>query len=204
MRRQDHEVNDDELKEGASKLLQKLGNCDKCDEVIRMWKEQFVEAISIPKDEEDPDPNAKPPKIAVAMHIFVVFWKVLFATVPPVRLGGGWPAFCVSLSYIAGMTIGVSNLCGLLGCVIGCPPAITAITFVALGTSMPDLFASKQKAAAESDENADKTRSATSQARTVSTSTSAWVCHGPSVPSTGPWCLTQRWSSGRPSTRCPT
>jgi len=146
-------MNDDELKEGASKLLQKLGNRDKCDEVMRMWKEQFVEAISIPKDEENPDPNAKPPKIAVAMHIFVVFWKVLFATVPPVRLGGGWPAFCVSLSYIAGMTIGVSDLCGLLGCVIGCPPAITAITFVALGTSMPDLFASK--AAAESDENAD-------------------------------------------------
>ena len=144
-------MNDDELKENASKLLQKLGNRDKLDVVMQAWKDQFIEAIAIPVDEEDP--TAKPPKIAIFMHVVVIFWKVLFATVPPVRMGGGWPAFFVALIYIAAMTIGVSDLCGLFGCVLTCPPAITAITFVALGTSMPDLFASK--AAAESDDNAD-------------------------------------------------
>jgi len=144
-------MNDDALKENASKLLQKLGNRDKLDVVMASWKEQFTEAIALPKDEEDPD--AKPSPVALVMHVLVVFWKVLFATVPPVRLGGGWPAFFVALIYIAAMTIGVSDLCGLFGCVLSCPPAITAITFVALGTSMPDLFASKS--AAESDENAD-------------------------------------------------
>merc|ERR1740133_101723 len=144
-------MNDDELKENASKLLQKLGNRDKLDVVMQAWKDQFTGAIAIPIDEEDP--TAKTPKIAIFMHVLVIFWKVLFATVPPVRLGGGWPAFFVALIYIAAMTIGVSDLCGLFGCVLSCPPAITAITFVALGTSMPDLFASKS--AAESDENAD-------------------------------------------------
>jgi len=34
----------------------------------------------------------------------------------------------------------------LFGCVIGLKPAATAITFVALGTSLPDTFASKQAA----------------------------------------------------------
>jgi len=144
-------MNDDELKENASKLLQKLGNSDKMEVVMQAWKDQFIEAIAIPVDEEDP--TAKPPKIAIFMHVVVIFWKVLFATVPPVRMGGGWPAFFVALIYIAAMTIGVSDLCGLFGCVLACPPAITAITFVALGTSMPDLFASK--AAAISDDNAD-------------------------------------------------
>jgi solute carrier family 8 (sodium/calcium exchanger) len=144
-------MNDDELKENASKLLQKLGNKDKMGVVMEEWKAQFTDAISIPSDEDDPE--AKPSKIAVFMHVLVVFWKVLFATVPPVRLGGGWPAFFVALVYIGGMTVGVSDLCGLFGCVLSCPPAITAITFVALGTSMPDLFASKQAAVTE--DNAD-------------------------------------------------
>jgi solute carrier family 8 (sodium/calcium exchanger) len=41
----------------------------------------------------------------------------------------------------------------LLGCCMGVPDSITAITFVALGTSLPDTFASK--AAAVQDEYAD-------------------------------------------------
>merc|ERR1719487_169123 len=41
----------------------------------------------------------------------------------------------------------------LLGCCMGVPDAITAITFVALGTSLPDTFASK--AAATQDPYAD-------------------------------------------------
>ena len=62
---------------------------------------------------------------------------------PPVSFGGGWPAFFVSLGFIAIMTVIVGDLAGLFGCVCGLDPGITAITFVALGTSMPDLFASK-------------------------------------------------------------
>ena len=41
----------------------------------------------------------------------------------------------------------------LFGCVLGLKPAATAITFVALGTSLPDTFASKQ--AAQQSEHAD-------------------------------------------------
>ena len=43
----------------------------------------------------------------------------------------------------------MGDLAGFFGCVVKLPPAITAITFVALGTSMPDTFASKAAALAE-------------------------------------------------------
>ena len=141
-------LNDDELKEQASKVLQKLGNRDKYEAVAAAWKEQFLEALYPPVEE-----GAKPTPVQWALHSITVFWKVIFSLVPPPNLGGGWPAFCVSLGFIAMMTIVVGDLAGLFGCVIGCPPAITAITFVALGTSMPDTFASK--VAAQTDETAD-------------------------------------------------
>merc|ERR1719238_1794591 len=51
------------------------------------------------------------------------------------------------------MTAVIGDLAELFGCVIGMPDLLTAISFVALGTSMPDLFASK--AAATQDPTAD-------------------------------------------------
>mmetsp|Transcript_65765 Transcript_65765/g.196548 ORF Transcript_65765/g.196548 Transcript_65765/m.196548 type:complete len:189 (+) Transcript_65765:2-568(+) len=47
------------------------------------------------------------------------------------------------------MTALVGDLAALVGCCLGISPAVTAITFVALGTSLPDTFASKQAAASE-------------------------------------------------------
>jgi len=51
------------------------------------------------------------------------------------------------------LTAIVSDLAELLGCVVGVPDIVTAISLVALGTSMPDLFASLS--AAKEDETAD-------------------------------------------------
>merc|ERR1712228_303512 len=51
------------------------------------------------------------------------------------------------------VTAFIGDMAELLGCVMGIPDSITAITFVALGTSLPDTFASK--AAALGDEYAD-------------------------------------------------
>jgi solute carrier family 8 (sodium/calcium exchanger) len=76
------------------------------------------------------------------MHFATVFWKVLFALVPPPHWGGGWPAFLIALSFIGAVTAIVGEVASLLGCVVGMEDSITAITFVALGTSLPDTFAS--------------------------------------------------------------
>merc|ERR1712224_27913 len=87
------------------------------------------------------------------MHVITIFWKLLFACIPPTDFAGGWLCFFVSLCGIAGVTVMIGDLAGLLGCSLGMDDSITAITFVALGTSLPDTFASK--AAAVGDPYAD-------------------------------------------------
>lgn len=54
---------------------------------------------------------------------------------------------------IAVVTAIVGDMANLVGCCLKIQPEITAITFVALGTSLPDTFASKS--AAEMDPHAD-------------------------------------------------
>merc|ERR1711988_1806831 len=87
------------------------------------------------------------------MHIVAVPWKLLFAVIPPTDYCGGWLCFCVALAMIGVVTMFIGDLAGLVGCTLGVLDSITAITFVALGTSLPDTFASKT--AAEQDPYAD-------------------------------------------------
>jgi len=86
-------------------------------------------------------------------HFSLIGWKLLFAIVPPPKMGGGAPAFFVALTLIGLITAIVGSVAGLLGCVVGLDPSITAITIVAVGTSLPDTFASVT--AARSSEYAD-------------------------------------------------
>jgi Ca2+/Na+ antiporter len=145
-------VNDDDdgsdVLDKAFNRLSVFGNRDKLAQACDQYKEQFTDAIKVPREEGEPITI-----IGVILHCITVFWKVIFATVPPTSLAGGWLAFFVALGYIAVMTMLIADLANFFGCVIGLPAATTAITFVALGTSMPDLFASV--AAAQSDDTAD-------------------------------------------------
>ncbi|CAN0044627.1 unnamed protein product, partial [Discosporangium mesarthrocarpum] len=69
--------------------------------------------------------------------------------VPPPPPPLPWPCrvlvqvtFVVSLAFIGVVTALIGDVASLFGCVIGLEDSITAITFVALGTSLPDTFAS--------------------------------------------------------------
>lgn len=86
-------------------------------------------------------------------HMLTMPWKVLFALVPPNHHCGGWASFGVALCIIGSITAVVGELATLLGCVLNLKVSVTAITFVALGTSLPDMFASKT--AAQNSKNAD-------------------------------------------------
>ena len=83
--------------------------------------------------------------IAVDSSHFNTF-QILFAFIPPPKYLGGWPAFLISLAMIGLMTALIGDAAGIFGCLIGLKDPITAITIVALGTSMPDTFASKTAA----------------------------------------------------------
>lgn len=86
-------------------------------------------------------------------HFCSIFWKIVFALIPPSSYWNGYPAFVISLAMIGIVTWIVGEVATVLGCALSIRESVTAITFVALGTSLPDTFAS-MKAAADS-ENAD-------------------------------------------------
>ena len=74
---------------------------------------------------------------------------MIFALVPPPSIWGGWLTFIVGLVIMGLLTALIGDLASIFGCLIGLRDAVTAITFVALGTSLPDLFASKTAATRE-------------------------------------------------------
>eukprot|EP00747_Dinoflagellata_sp_TGD_P025725 gnl/TRDRNA2_/TRDRNA2_131445_c0_seq12.p1 gnl/TRDRNA2_/TRDRNA2_131445_c0~~gnl/TRDRNA2_/TRDRNA2_131445_c0_seq12.p1 ORF type:complete len:897 (-),score=197.93 gnl/TRDRNA2_/TRDRNA2_131445_c0_seq12:231-2810(-) len=120
------------------------------------YLDQFKDAIYVngggDEGEEGEEFEPPGPKDYI-MHAITFPWKLLFATIPPTDYGGGWVCFFCALAMIGVVTVFIGDMAGLLGCCLGIRNEITAITFVALGTSLPDTFASK--AAAISDPYAD-------------------------------------------------
>jgi len=112
------------------------------------YGQQFAEAMNV-AGEEGEDPAL----MDYIMHFLTFGWKVMFATCPPTSYSGGWATFFVALGMIGVLTAFVADIAGIFGCLLGLDDGITAITFVALGTSLPDTFASKS--AAVGDETAD-------------------------------------------------
>lgn len=86
-------------------------------------------------------------------HFLSMFWKVFGAIVPPRQIWGGWLAFIIALLLIGIVTTIVGEVATVLGCVINLKPSVTGITLVAMGTSLPDTFASMT--AARTSPNAD-------------------------------------------------
>lgn len=107
------------------------------------WGEQFVAAMTLEADDED-DEDAEIEWDGYLLHFLSFYWKVVHAFVPPTSYCGGWATFVVSLCFIGAITCGVGDVAKMLGCILGLKDSITAITFVALGTSLPDTFASKE------------------------------------------------------------
>jgi len=77
------------------------------------------------------------------VHMLALPWKMILAFIPPTSYAGGWATFFVSLSVTGAITFVIGELAETFACMIGLPKAFAAITFVALGTSMPDTFASR-------------------------------------------------------------
>ncbi|XP_053177016.1 sodium/calcium exchanger 2b isoform X4 [Scomber japonicus] len=121
------------------------------------WREQFVEAVTVSAGDGDEDDEGReehlPSCYDYVMHFVTVFWKVLFACVPPTEYWNGWACFVVSISVIGFLTAIIGDLASHFGCTVGLRDTVTAVVFVALGTSIPDTFASK--VSAMQDQHAD-------------------------------------------------
>ncbi|XP_043656298.1 sodium/calcium exchanger 3 isoform X3 [Drosophila teissieri] len=122
------------------------------------WKEQFKDALTvIPADESEFDNDdveeEVPSCFSYVSHFVCLFWKVLFAFVPPTDICGGYVTFVVSIFVIGVITAIIGDAASYFGCALNIKDSVTAILFVALGTSIPDTFASM--IAAKHDEGAD-------------------------------------------------
>jgi len=125
------------------------------------WKDQFMEAFTVEvgddddeDDEENPDKPPKTPSVGdYIMHGITFLWKIAFSVIPPTDMAGGYPTFVISICAIGLVTALIGDIASHVGCAIGLKDSITAICIVALGTSVPDTFASK--VAAQQDPYAD-------------------------------------------------
>lgn len=120
------------------------------------WAEQFKEAFEVSAGDDDDDDDAEeqePSYYDYFMHYLSLIWKVLFAFIPPTDIWGGWACFWSSISMIGLLTAVTGDVASHFGCTIGLADSVVAISFVALGTSLPDTFASK--VATINDETAD-------------------------------------------------
>ncbi|XP_012263112.1 sodium/calcium exchanger 2 isoform X1 [Athalia rosae] len=115
------------------------------------WKEQFTEALTVSGDgagdEQDGEGGGSQPTspstMDYFMHWLTMFWKLLFAFVPPTDIAGGYLCFVISIVGIGVVTAIIGDVASYFGCTLGIKDSVTAVVFVALGTSIPDTFASK-------------------------------------------------------------
>lgn len=138
------DVESKKKQEALQQLLDKI-----TDEEQMTWGKQFIKACEChPTKNEDGEIE----DITFGegfLHFITIGWKIFYAIIPPPHMGDGWPCFVISLVMIGVTTYIVGEVANLFGCVLGIAPSVTAITFVALGTSLPDTFASMTAAVQE-------------------------------------------------------
>merc|ERR1719187_2366639 len=145
-----------EFKSSVDKLMAKTNNSILLGS--SSWLEQFTSAFEVQADddeeEEGEEGEEKMPSCGdYIMHFLTLPWKLIFAIIPPTGIYDGYPTFVISILMIGICTAVIGDVASHLGCFINLKDSVNAIAFVALGTSVPDTFASKT--AAIEDETAD-------------------------------------------------
>jgi len=147
-----------EFKNSVDKMMKKANNSMMVGS--SSWLEQFTEAFVVQADDEEEEEEGegegeeKMPSCGdYIMHFLTLPWKLIFAFIPPTAIYDGYPTFIISIVFIGLCTAVIGDVAGHLGCFIYLKDSVNAIAFVALGTSVPDTFASKT--AAIEDETAD-------------------------------------------------
>merc|ERR1712198_666808 len=147
-----------EFKSSVDKLMAKTNNSILLGS--SSWLEQLTSAFEVQaegdddEEEEGAEGEEKMPSCGdYIMHFLTLPWKLIFAIIPPTAIFNGYPTFVVSICAVGFCTAVIGDVAGHLGCFIYLKDCVNAIAFVALGTSVPDTFASKT--AAIEDETAD-------------------------------------------------
>merc|ERR1719153_682562 len=140
-----------EFKSSVDKMMQKANNSMMVGS--SSWLDQFSEAFTVQAEDDDEEGEEgeegeeKMPTCGdYIMHFLTLPWKLIFAFIPPTAIYNGYITFVVSIIFIGACTAVIGDVAGHLGCFINLKDCVNAIAFVALGTSVPDTFASKTSA----------------------------------------------------------
>ena len=138
-------TNDDEFNSVMNKMMMMTNaNVDELRVHNETWAQQIKDAMVVNGGDVESAST-----MDYVMHFLTFGFKLIFAIIPPPGLLGGYPCFFISLIFIGLIVVLVGDLASIFGCLIGLRDEVTAITFVALGTSLPDTFASKVAAVNE-------------------------------------------------------
>lgn len=137
-------MTDIEKKKQSEAYAQLLARIEEEEETT--WGSQFITACMLHPTRNDDGEIQDIDGADGIWHFCVIGWKVFFSLIPPAHYYNGGPCFFLSLAMIGLITFIVGEFADLFGCVLDIKPSVTAITFVALGTSLPDTFASMQAA----------------------------------------------------------
>lgn len=172
-------VADSKAKKQADALQELMDRIDSEEKLT--WGQQIKKSVMLHPVVNDEGEIEEVTTQDAVMHFISVFWKLVFSIVPPPHYGGGWPCFFASLVGIGIVTSITAETAKLMGCVLGVSEEVTAITFVAIGTSIPDTFASR--IAAQQERYADEA------VGNVTGSNSVNVFLGLGLP----WCISSAW-----------
>ena len=138
-------VSDEETRSKVDELLATINfDSDAAHLGATDWMSQFTDAVTFPEFEGPVEFF-----ICLLAYLLALPFKLIFALPPPPRFANGWACFVASLTLIGGLTALIGDLANHVGCCFGLSASTTAITFVALGTSLPDTFASMSAATME-------------------------------------------------------
>ncbi|ODM93084.1 Sodium/calcium exchanger 3 [Orchesella cincta] len=119
---------------------------------MQTYKEQIKSSVIVNGGREEAKHATVADKI---LHYLSVPWKCMFCFLPTPHALGGWPCFVLTLFVIGMLTAVVGDMATIFGYCLSLDPVTTGIvlSLVALGTSLPDTFASR--IATVQDKNAD-------------------------------------------------
>ncbi|KAL0275303.1 UNVERIFIED_CONTAM: hypothetical protein PYX00_003196 [Menopon gallinae] len=138
-------TNDDMFANTVEKLMLLTNmNIDAIAVCRKTWAAQMKDAMNVNGGDLENATTAD-----YVLHFLSFGWKVLFSLIPPASILGGWLCFFVSLFGIGLVTALIGDIASTFGCIVGIRDAITAITLVAMGTSLPDTIASRTAAIRE-------------------------------------------------------
>ena len=137
-------VTDAQRKQHVDALTQLLEKINREERIT--WGQQFLKATMLHPSKNEDGVIEDISYLDAIFHFFSIGWAILFAFCPPAHWGGGFPCFVAALTFIGLLTALMSEFATVMGCVMGLKQSIVAITFIAIGTSIPDACASMKAA----------------------------------------------------------